>query len=25
VDLKLSNLFANLGTLCQFDYKPKKE
>lgn len=23
VDLKLSNLFANLGTLCQFDYKPK--
>ena len=24
VDLKLSNLFANLGTLCQFDYKPKK-
>ena len=22
-DLKLSNLFANLGTLCQFDYKPK--
>ena len=25
VDLKLSNLFANLGTLCQFDYKHKKE
>ena len=25
VDLKLSNLFANLGSLCQFDYKPKKE
>ncbi len=25
VDLKLSNLFAQLGTLCQFDYKPKKE
>ncbi|MEK9627599.1 MAG: L-2-amino-thiazoline-4-carboxylic acid hydrolase [Nitrospinota bacterium] len=25
VDLKLSNLFANLGNLCQFDYKPKKE
>ena len=25
VDLKLSNLFANLGKLCQFDYKPKKE
>ena len=25
VDLKLTNLFANLGTLCQFDYKPKKE
>ena len=25
VDLKLSNLFANLGTLCQFDFKPKKE
>ena len=25
VDLKLSNLFANLGTLCQFDYKPKKD
>ena len=25
VDLKLSNLFANLGTLCQFDYKAKKE
>ena len=23
IDLKLSNLFANLGTLCQFDYKPK--
>ena len=23
VELKLSNLFANLGTLCQFDYKPK--
>ena len=23
VDLKLSNLFANLGTLCQFDYKSK--
>ena len=23
VDLKLSNLFANLGALCQFDYKPK--
>ena len=23
VDLKLSNLFANLGTLCQFEYKPK--
>ena len=23
VDLKLSNLFAKLGTLCQFDYKPK--
>ena len=23
VDLKLSNLFANLGTICQFDYKPK--
>ena len=22
VDLKLSNLFANLGTLCQLDYKP---
>ena len=25
VDLKLTNLFANLGTLCQFDYKAKKE
>jgi len=25
VDLKLSNLFANLGKLCQFDFKPKKE
>ena len=25
VDLKLSNLFANLGSLCQCDYKPKKE
>jgi len=25
VDLKLSNLFSNLGSLCQFDYKPKKE
>ena len=25
VDLKLSNLFANLGTLCQFDYEAKKE
>jgi len=25
VDLKLSNLFVNLGSLCQFDYKPKKE
>ena len=25
VDLKLSNLFAQLGQLCQFDYKPKKE
>jgi len=25
VDLKLTNLFAKLGTLCQFDYKPKKE
>ena len=24
VDLKLSNLFAQLGSLCQFDYKPKK-
>ena len=23
VDLKLSNLFAKLGNLCQFDYKPK--
>ena len=23
IDLKLSNMFANLGTLCQFDYKPK--
>ena len=23
VDLKLSNLFANLGTICQFAYKPK--
>ena len=23
IDLKLNNLFANLGTLCQFDYKPK--
>lgn len=25
VDLKLSNLFANLGSICQFDYKPKKD
>lgn len=25
VDLKLSNLFAQLGTICQFDYKPAKE
>jgi hypothetical protein len=24
VDLKLSNLFAQLGSICQFDYKPKK-
>ena len=25
VDLKLSNLFAQLGSVCQFDYKPKKD
>ena len=25
VDLKLSNLFAQLGQVCQFDYKPKKD
>ena len=25
VDLKLSNLFAQLGSVCQFDYKPAKE
>ncbi len=25
VDLKLSNLFAQLGSICQFDYKPKKD
>ncbi|MBC8286708.1 MAG: L-2-amino-thiazoline-4-carboxylic acid hydrolase [Nitrospinae bacterium] len=25
VDLKLSNLFAQLGQICQFDYKPKKD
>ena len=25
VDLKLSNLFAQLGSLRQFDYKPKKD
>ncbi len=25
VDLKLSNLFAQLGAICQFDYKPKKD
>ncbi len=24
VDLKLTNLFAQLGSVCQFDYKPKK-
>ena len=25
VDLKLSNLFAQLGSVCQFDYKPKTD
>ena len=25
VDLKLSNLFAKLGTLCQFKYTPAKK
>jgi hypothetical protein len=25
VDLKLSNLFAQLGAVCQFDYKPAKD
>jgi len=25
VDLKLSNLFARLGSTCQFDYKPAKD
>ena len=25
VDLKLSNLFAQLGSVCQFDYKPAKD
>ena len=25
VDLKLSNLFARLGSVCQFDYKPAKD
>ena len=25
VDLKLNNLFSRLGSLCQFDYKPKKD
>jgi hypothetical protein len=25
VDLKLSNLFAQLGSICQFDYKPTKD
>ena len=25
VDLKLSNLFAQLGSICQFDYKHKKD
>ena len=25
VDLKLSNLFAQLGSICQFDYKPAKD
>jgi hypothetical protein len=25
IDLKLSNLFAQLGSVCQFDYKPAKD
>ena len=25
IDLKLSNLFAQLGAVCQFDYKPAKD
>jgi hypothetical protein len=25
IDLKLSNLFAQLGSVCQFDYKPTKD
>ena len=25
IDLKLSNLFARLGAVCQFDYKPAKD
>ncbi len=25
VDLKLSNLFAQLGSICQFDYRPAKD